>query len=678
MIEVSIPSMEKEVDESGKSRKLFRVEVLFNERKHYVLRRNSEFQTLHRKLRKIIQAPDFPSKRNPHLRTKPLEQRKQELEDYIQTIICQHEDVPQVLLDFLHIKHFHTGRRMSSVESLDVDIQDFSYQLPHQRVLGFLQDPYLSDCTSGLPDVVVDGVLQGFYPRDIRVTFTAPVLTEPDPTISDQETGSSSCLTNFTAAHYRLRGKHHVEEGFSSGPAGSPSLSLNSQNSLEQVISAAWETLITLPTQQWSRVAVGVNACVDVVVSGVGLLQALAVDPGPGLDHEVLHSKEDLKEAFIHFMGRGAAAERFFSDEEVFQRIARAAAEYPGAKLYVGGNAALIGQKLASYPDLMVLLCGPVGPKLHEMLDEQIVVPPDSLQETDEFHLILEYKAGEQWGSTRAPQANRFIFSHDVSNGEMSSLETFVASLEDFQPDLVVLSGLHMMEGQGRDLWEERLNEAVLAISDIRKDIPIHLELASMTDKDFMNRIMQEVMPIVSSIGLNEQELLFLSQAGEGPHADLAAWNGIPDVGRVSDILLWILEEHGRSDSFSEADLTRIHFHTLAYHILATVDGYWGNQAAAVMAGARVASTQACGTRSVDVSKVELKAPLEFHSSHFEPREKLSLNPAEQVTAWRRGNVIFHLTPVLVCKQPLRTVGLGDAISAEGLIYSEFKTQHPF
>lgn len=39
-------------------------------------------------------------------------------------------------------------------------------------------------------------------------------------------------------------------------------------------------------------------------------------------------------------------------------------------------------------------MCGPVGPKLHEMLDEQIVVPPDSLQEMDEFHLILEYKAG--------------------------------------------------------------------------------------------------------------------------------------------------------------------------------------------------------------------------------------------------------------------------------------------
>ncbi|XP_027887641.1 ADP-dependent glucokinase isoform X1 [Xiphophorus couchianus] len=452
-----------------------------------------------------------------------------------------------------------------------------------------------------------------------------------------------------------------------------------SNEGLERAISAAWEALIALPSRQWSKVAVGVNACVDVVVSGVGLLQALAVDPGAGRDHAVLRSKDDLRETFVHYMERGAAAERFFSDKEVFQRIARAAAEYPSAKLYVGGNAALIGQKFATYPDLMVLLCGPVGPKLHEMLDEQIVVPPESLQETDEFHLILEYKAGEQWGSTRAPQANRFIFSHDVSNGEMSSLETFVASLEEFQPELVVLSGFHMMEGQGRELWGERLKEAVATIADIPRGIPIHLELASMTDKDFMSRIMQEqVLPIVSSVGLNEQELLFLSQAGDGPHAALPAWKGVPDVGRVGDILYWVLERHGRTDPSSESDLTRIHFHTLAYHILVTVDGYWGNQAAAVMAGARVASSQACGLRTVDVSKVELKAPLEFLTSHLEPRERLSLKPEEPVAVWRRGNITFHLTPVLVCKRPLRTVGLGDAISAEGLVYSELTRQHPF
>ncbi|KAG9341183.1 hypothetical protein JZ751_019622 [Albula glossodonta] len=464
-------------------------------------------------------------------------------------------------------------------------------------------------------------------------------------------------------------------------PEGAPS-----NPTIEETIFSAWEALISAPARQWSRVAVGVNACVDVVVSGVGLLQALAVDPGVGRDHEVLHSKEDLREAFTHYMGKGAAAERFFSDKEVFQRIARAAAEYPGAQLYVGGNAALMGQKLATYPQLMVcldppkdfavLLCGPVGPKLHEMLDDQIVVPPESLQETDEYHLILEYKAGEQWGQTRAPQANRFIFSHDMANGEMSTLETFVASLEEFQPDLVVLSGLHMMEGQGRELWEERLKEAVAAISDVRNEVPIHLELASMTDKDYMNSIMQEqVIPIVNSIGLNEQELLFLSQAGDGPHSELTSWDGVPDVGRVSDILLWVLEKHGRTDPESEADLTRIHFHTLAYHILATVDGYWGNQASAVAAGARVAGSQACGLQRIDVTKVALRAPMEFHSSYSEPRESLHINPAEPVTVYHRGNVTFYLTPVLVCRQPLRTVGLGDAISAEGILYSEILLQ---
>ncbi|KAF5908299.1 sorting nexin-24-like, partial [Clarias magur] len=59
------------------------VEVLFNGRKHFVLRRQSDFQMLHRKLKKILQLPEFPSKRT-QLRAKPSEQRQQELEDYIQ------------------------------------------------------------------------------------------------------------------------------------------------------------------------------------------------------------------------------------------------------------------------------------------------------------------------------------------------------------------------------------------------------------------------------------------------------------------------------------------------------------------------------------------------------------------------------------------------------------------
>ncbi|XP_054581079.1 ADP-dependent glucokinase isoform X6 [Eptesicus fuscus] len=296
-------------------------------------------------------------------------------------------------------------------------------------------------------------------------------------------------------------------------------------------LAAAWDALIVRPARRWRRVAVGVNACVDVVLSGVKLLQALGLNPGDGKDHSILHSRNDLKEAFTHFMGKGAAAERFFSDKETFHDVAQVASKFPGAQHYVGGNAALIGQKFAANSDLKV------------------------------FHAV-------------------------------------------------------------------------------------------------------------TSLGLNEQELLFLSQSAAGPHSSLSSWNGVPDVGMVSDILFWILKEHGKSKSRA-SDLTRIHFHTLVYHILATVDGHWANQLAAVAAGARVAGTQACATETIDTSRVSLRAPHEFLTSHSEAGSRVIFNPDEPVTEWHREGVSFHFTPVLVCKDPVRTVGLGDAISTEGLFYSE-------
>lgn len=76
-----------------------------------------------------------------------------------------------------------------------------------------------------------------------------------------------------------------------------------------------------------------VNACVDVVLSGVKLLEALGLEPGEGKNHVVLNSGQDLREAFAHFMERGAAAERFFSDAEAFQAIARTASEHPAAQV---------------------------------------------------------------------------------------------------------------------------------------------------------------------------------------------------------------------------------------------------------------------------------------------------------------------------------------------------------
>lgn len=471
-------------------------------------------------------------------------------------------------------------------------------------------------------------------------------------------------------------------------PVSNQEQDLIQMKSLEQRVSEAWENIIQPPTSQWKRVAVGVNSCVDVVVSGVALLEALGLQPGSGavsgsgsdvgsgagLDHEVLDSLEDLRETFVFFMSRGAAAERFFSDQMLFQTIAKTALQIPGAKLYVGGNAALIGQKLASNDDTEVLLSGPVGPKLHELLDERIVVPPESLQETDQYHLILEYQTGDHWGSVVALQANRFIFSHDEANGQMWFLESFVHSLEDFSPGLVVLSGLHMMEGLGPSARDQRLDQVVALLSQL--SVPIHLELASMTDPVYMERIAEKVFPLVSSLGLNEQELLFLSQSLGGPHSEFSSWSEVgassPSAVRVSsDVLLWVLRRFGAVSGVASR-LSRLHFHSLPFHVVAAVTGRWGNQAASSAAGAWTASAQACGRTRVRAHEAQLRAPLVFNTNKT---HTLTLDPDRPITEWTQHHVTLHLSPVLVCKRPIRTVGLGDAISANGLLFSEILPQ---
>uniref|UniRef100_A0A8C6TPJ8 ADP-dependent glucokinase n=1 Tax=Neogobius melanostomus TaxID=47308 RepID=A0A8C6TPJ8_9GOBI len=238
--------------------------------------------------------------------------------------------------------------------------------------------------------------------------------------------------------------------------------------------------------------------------------------------------------------------------------------------------------------------------------------------------LIYLYPQVSSGASVVAPQANRFIFSHDEANAQMKLSESLVQSLENFDPKLLVLSGFHMMEGLQPEArtsaWTR--SESGLTRSE-PLSVPVHLELASMTDPEFMRHIAHKVFPLVSSLGLNEQELLFLSRAVGGPHSDLS-WTEVgvsspAAVGVASDVLRWFC------------------------------------RAACTAAGARTASAQAC-------------APLTFsiNESHA-----LTLDPDRPITVWQQNHVTLHLSPVLVCKRPIRTVGLGDAITANGLLFSE-------
>ncbi len=181
----------------------------------------------------------------------------------------------------------------------------------------------------------------------------------------------------------------------------------------------------------------------------------------------------------------------------------------------------------------------------------------------------------------------------------------------------------------------------------------------------------------MNAIGLNEQELSFASFSSGGPHFDLITAGNAPPVHKVTDILVWLLRKYGYSLNNQASTLTRIHFHSLTYHIIAVVKGKWFNLKSAVAAGTNIAGMQACGSKQRDIENFELRIPRTFQlSSHEDYRNKpVTFNASEPVIIYDVQGYQFYLSPVLVCKKPLKTVGVGDAISSMALFYSNFHTQ---
>lgn len=154
---------------------------------------------------------------------------------------------------------------------------------------------------------------------------------------------------------------------------------------------------------------------------------------------------------------------------------------------------------------LQVQLVGPVGPKLMQLLPSSVQVPQYSHGTDDEVHLIMEYSVGEKWGETSTPVATRFITSSDKANGDMMSLEPFFSGLSSFNADLVVLSGLHLLDGN--PIWREKMEMIGRSLQQVPHGQPLHLELASMADPEIMSNIIHEV-------GYG-QELSYLQQCDE-------------------------------------------------------------------------------------------------------------------------------------------------------------------
>ncbi|XP_042219499.1 ADP-dependent glucokinase-like [Homarus americanus] len=441
-------------------------------------------------------------------------------------------------------------------------------------------------------------------------------------------------------------------------------------NKLQQVLHAMLEV-----EQQYHvgevQIAVGYGACKDIFVQG-SLLMGAMTPPQRTAHFSRIDSIEQLKEMYALFYTAGSAAERYVGNETLFSETLAAAEAVPGSYSTLGGNAPVMASRFAS-EGAKVLLAAKRTPYIMQKINSNIIVGGVETEGADDIHLILEYKAGESWGTYQAPRANRFIMHSDDSNPTLSTVEYFGEQLTAFKPHLFVVGGLQMMDNFpfAPGVREERL----IAVRDQIVSLPVttrvHFEMASFTDTDLLTGLIQHVIPYADSLGMNEQELPNLySMVKYGNVSLVSDFN--PRVAVVLDQmrevfqLLRETEEKG-----GKRHLTRLHLHTLAYQaIMVLKDSPWKNTLAASIKAALTANRHVCGNTEISIDNARMLMDDGFTLSEAEGAGRVLFDNHRPVSCWTEddGKVEVCIAPVLICTQVRQTAGGGDNISAAGLI----------
>lgn len=229
---------------------------------------------------------------------------------------------------------------------------------------------------------------------------------------------------------------------------------------------------------------------------------------------------EEVSETFAYFFQEGAASEIYVLDEVIFEKLVQTAKKTttkPGA---LGGNAAMMAQR-AHFEGCEILLGAEMNHHFyHHNFNGSIklVHPP---QEIQDIHLVLDYSEDDVWGDLRAPRTNRFYMNHDIINTNLTILEDFHARLQEFRPDMLVISGFQLLNNRDeltnerfslsfpltdfelfRLPWPpaRRLNAMSSLLEKQRKLSKIHLEFAAMTDGALYSQLVDLVFKNVRKI----------------------------------------------------------------------------------------------------------------------------------------------------------------------------------
>ncbi|ESO93611.1 hypothetical protein LOTGIDRAFT_118992 [Lottia gigantea] len=421
-------------------------------------------------------------------------------------------------------------------------------------------------------------------------------------------------------------------------------------------------------TSTKARVALGFGSCSDIFVDALPVFNKLnLIAPDEPEHFDSVNSTDSLAKLAAYFFRYGAAAERYVSNTSLFETIVSISDTVAGRRWALGGNAPAMANRMA-LEGLDVLLGSRLTPNLASSISPNIKVTGKSVKDED-VHVVLEYKTGEKWGKYISPRANRLILHSDNSNPYLKALEDFQREIKSFNPSLIVVGGLQMMDNFPFEAGQRiaRLEKLKNLLKQTPSTTKIHFEMASFTDGTLLEEVYENVMLHSDSLGMNEQELPNLASLLTEGKITLVS-EIVPRVATVLDQMR-VIYKNMKNHPKSSRKLSRLHVHTLAYQaILTKKSSSWKNTMSAAAKAALTAHRYVCGSNYINLVNAKILMDDSFARSVRDSSNKVNFRENRPVSCWDEDDYEICVAPVLVCTNILQTAGGGDNISSAGLV----------
>ena len=369
----------------------------------------------------------------------------------------------------------------------------------------------------------------------------------------------------------------------------------------------------------------------------------------------------------------GLAYQRMIEDETTFNwMLENIGYDY----LRLGGTSANMASLLSPLPIKKILVyANPLTKELAELFPERdnlfilteregkpvLLSPRDAWQEEGIFaiHWILEYERGLRVklndNTFESPRANRFIAAWNPINSRLKISEEFKKDifLVDEKFSHFLASGFHILLEKYPE--GKTCRDFIIPVASFVKEmkermkLKVHYEFASIGSPIIRKDVVDYMLPVVDSLGLNEIELLtLLNDLGEESLAKTAKESKFSLETLISG-LLKIMEKTA---------LKRIQLHTLGHYVVLTREKNELEERDALLFAAILAATRSL------LGRYEIREDL--YQGLQVPT--ITLTGYEGIRKIENYNLI--VVPTKVVPNPKLTVGLGDIISSSGFLLS--------